>query len=907
MEGLKRFFIYLFTLITIGCIESCSDELGNNADADQQPFSGTLSLNVTAGSADIATRAVNLNDGATVNINSLWIGVFDKSTGKKVGSTRIDGFNKTLSSGTPSRNTVTVDFYSDYANPEVIVVGVANFEEVTTSDKTPVIDALQAIGSWGELVEIDIDAASAYAGDKGEDNVSQAPFLMGYYLESTGLSRVPKYDQFDSSDGTVSIYPENASTAMTIKLFTDETGELYVPAGALTLRRFITNVNVNLVLGPGIEVSDVSYKVFNQPQFVYLVQRRTDTTMGRAFSDWQKFSPNRSDCFLTSSGKFVGEPVYKDDEEWRTNVSSDGKSFSFQHFENKHWGFGEITSFSDREAKNPDGTLKALSPTASMPYNNYASYFKIRMHVVDHNTGRNGDVTYTIHEGLCNTDDGRKAETEDIKMKDFGNFRNVNYTYTINVNGMEKIVVNAAMQEDNERHNNGQEGNIWQLIYANGDNGLIPEDGGTFGTVSFDSSANPAFRLYGSDENGNRFDICYNFPDKGAAFLGGFWPEGDSQTIFTNSLADLNKLPESLLAGLKITDGSKDYNIEEFLSNFDPSKTYRFKFSTYTGPWEEDPRENMRALYLFDRNELHEDFDGCSSFGKIYVAEQYPRDTRPTKSFDKNNVIGHTALHATAENKWCGCANSVVELIWAHDQSFEGYIIEIAGFREKISKEELTSYIKTVSGKQAVVYPYITDRIAGSENSLDVTITPIMANKAYKGVPTVISGILAVYPSKWIIKSTPLWKDLNINGKTQIDVEYRGLELFQDNATANSSSKGNYLSFGGSTNLTTRVIRFYTVKSGKLTVNACSNAGLPSGSASNSIDTSRYLMADLVKINDDGTMTTLKTISREDEHVCYNNTTVDRVFDIAIDEPCYVYITMSGGNIRVHGITFDAY
>lgn len=910
MKGFSRIFIYLFYLLLFAGTVSCSDSLIDNGnETGQKPFSGTLSLCVSAGDADVSSRSLNMNGGAAISINSLWVGVFDMTTGQRLGSTQIDGFNKTVSGGTPSRNMITVDFYSDYSNPEVFVVGVANYEDVVTCGNIPVIDAVRNAGSWKELVAIDIDARSAYAGDKGENSVSQSPFLMGYFLESAGLSRVPKFNQFDpdGDSGAVHIYPENASSAMTVKLFTDESGSLYVPTGALVLRRLVSNINVSLKPGPGIEISDVSYMVFNQPRAVYLVQRRTDTASGRSFADWQKYSPNRSDCFLTENGTFAGESMYEDDAEWRTDVSSDGRSFSFQHFENKHWGFGDIASFSDREAKNPDGTLKALSPGGESPYNSYASYFKIRMHVVDHNTGRNGDLVYTIHEGLCNTDDGRKADSDAVKMKDFGSFRNTNYTYTVNVNGMENVVVNAAMEYEDENHNNGQEGTIWQLVYANGDDAQIPDAGGVYGDVRFNESADIAFRVYGTDTEGRRFDLCYNFPENGSSLLGGFWPENDSETVFTDNPADLAQLPSNLLAGLRVTDGSADYTVEEFLNGFDSSKSYRFRFDAYNGPWEDDPRENMRALYLFDRNEIHSDFDGCSRFGKIYVAEQYPFDDRPTLRFNKNNVIGHTSLHQTAENKWCGCVNSRIELVWAHDQAFEGYYVEAGGFREKITKEDLPSYLSTVSGKKAVVYPYITDRIAASETPYDITITPIPADKSYKGEPTVISGYLAVSPTKWIIKSTPLWMDLNINGKTYADVEYRGLELFQDNSTKNSSVKGSYLSFGGSSNLTNRVLRFFTVKSGKLTLKVCSNAGLPSGAPSNSLDTSRYVMASLVKYDDAGNQIVLKTISLEDQYVPYSNTTADRVFDLVVDEPCYVYVTMSGGNIRVYSITFDAY
>lgn len=906
MKTLKKLYIFLLAVIATLGAASCADGIiDDSPSTDGEGFSGTLTLGVSAGEAGISSRAVNMNDGAAVQIKSLWVGVYDRLTGKRIGATKIDGFDKTLASGTVSRNTVTVDFYSDRANPEVYAIGIANYDGVTTWDGTPVIEAVQAAASLSELVEIDVDTSSAYAGDKGEATGSQAPFLMGFYLKSDGLTRVPKYDQMEAS-GTqsVGIFPDNASAAITIKLYTDERGDLYVPSGALTLRRLVTNVNVKLVPGPGIEISDVKYMVFNRPELVYLVQRRTDTSAGRGFADWQRFSPNAADRFVTEDGGFAGVPVYTADTDWRTETGTDGLSFSFQHFENKHWGLTSPASFSDREAKNPDGTLRALSPGGSRPYNDHASYYKIKMHVTDRNTGRSGDVTYTIHEGLCNDEDGRRAETEDVMMRDFGAFRNTNYTYTVNVNGMEKIVVNASLDEEDDSHLNGQEGMVWQLLYAGGDARRIPEEGGTYGEVSLDAAASPAIRIYGTGDDGRLYDVCYNFPSNGAQILGGFWPEKTENTVFTDNPADLGGLPRNLISDLLVTDGTRDLSVNDFLALDSYGATYRFKFSGFNGPWEDDPRENMRALYLFDRNELLEDFDGCSSFGKVYVAEQYPFDNRPTLSFNTGSVMGHTALHTTSENKWCGTTNSQIELLWTHDTRFEGYFIEVEGYREKIDKTELMNYVRTVNGKQAVVYPYVTDRLAGSETAYDVTITPIPVDKNYKGSPTVVSGMLAVYPSNWQVKTTPLWKDLNINGKTQVDVEYRGLWMYQNHTTANASVKGSYLSFGGGSNTTTRKLGFYTTKSGKLTVTCCSNAAATAGST---LDTSRYLLACMVKYDEDGNPTVLNEISKEDEYVCGNNTTCTRTFDIVIDEPCYVMVCMTGGNIRVHGIRFDAY
>lgn len=898
---MRRFITYLILFTVIVCA-SCSDEIieaeGRSEDG---PFCGTLSLNVSAGSSEVGTRSLNFNDGATVTLNSLWVGIYDIESGKRIGRTRIDNFDKSVLSGTASRNIVTVDFYSERTNPEVLVVGVSNYEGVVTWDRTPAIEAVEAADTWSQLVEIDIDAQSAYAGSKGEDPSSQAPFLMGYYLESEGLSRVPKFDQIDHyGEASVAIYPERAANAASVRLVTDESGVLYIPSGALTLRRMVSNINVNIESSDNIKISDVRFKAFNNPQVVYLVQRRTDTK-NRSHVDWQVMSPNRADMFLSSDGSYTGNPTYKDYTEWKTANANGGMGFSFQHFENKHWGFGDLKSFSDREAKNDDGTFKALSPSSSAPYNDHASYFKIKMHATDTKTGRSGEIEYTVHEGLCNTDDGRATEDQSVRMKDYGSFRNTNYTYTVTVNGFENIIVNASLDEDSEEHNNGQSGIIWDLRYANGESYQIPEEGGAYGEMKFGRDANIAFRLYWNSVDGQKVDICYNYPDNTAGMFGGFWPDSDSNTVFADNINVLNSLPANLANAVKITDGVSEYTVTEFLSNMNPAKTYRFKFDAYEGAWDEDQRESMRALYVFDRNELNVDYDRCSSYGRIYIAEQYPRDIRPTVGFNTSNTVWHSAIHSTSENKWCGCVNSKIDLVWKHDNAFEGYYIEIDGRREKISRQDLPSYLSTLNGSTVVTYPYITDRV--TDKTYDVTITPIPADKSFKGKATVVAGALAVYPTQWLMNSTPLWKDLNINGKTYADVEYRGLELFHNHSTANTSVKGNYISFGGAGNTTTRVIRFYTVKSGKITVSMCSNAS----GTSTGIDNSRYLQVDQVKYDEKGNQVIIKRQNLQSQGLPFAGYPANRVIDISIEEPCWIYVYGVGSNTRTHGITFEAY
>ena len=905
---------YIFALLMLLQLGGCREEdFGGDPTAQDGPCSGTIAIDLTPFAGAVRTRALDMEDGATININTLWIGVYNKETGRKIGST-VDQTRRRLTTGVIAKNQITVDFYSESANPEVCIVGVANFDGVKDAAGNPIVSLLDEADTWNALMELSVDAESAYAGDKGQAEGASAPFLMGYFLNATGLTRAPKFNQFQKSDG-VAMYPATAQEAMKARLngTLDTDRDIYVPAGALVLRRLVSNVKVNIVPGDGVTVSNISYKVFNMPSTLYLAQRRTDTESPSNHSTWQSRSPNYADRFVASDGSLLRSGAYYDSD-W---TSVDDPTFSFQHFENKHWGAPGVTTFSQREAKTTGGRFAALCPGDQAPYNNYGSYFKIKMTVTDA-SGRMGDVEYTIHEGLCNNDNGQTTDDDAERYRDFASFRNNNYTYTINVNGINKIIVNAESDEEGSDHLNGQQGSIWEVEYA-GEKNRIPNTGGTYGNMRFDANANLAMRFYWNDRNGNLYDYAYiNMADQtllqrvlADSSLAKVWPV----TTSTKFLTSPAQIPAAINGIFTITTSSgASYTLSQFLSlgSYSASEDYHISIGAYdTDEIEGNPRVYMRALYLMDTNKIHVDrYDGCSMAGKIYAAEQYPEANYTPFSLSDADMIWHNAFHDDAGQagyKWCGTTYSRVYLTWIHHTEARGYVINVDGKTFRI--DDASQYVEQWNGKDIVKYPlYTTDFSVGKH---DVTFTPIVDENVYQPVAYTATGALDLISPEWWVKSTPGLKDINTNGKTKFDYEFYGLEYSQTNSTANASSKGSYISYGGGPNLTDRVLRIFVTKSGEMTSYVRSN--LTDGVKTDSKDRFAEIMivyedqVGKITINDlrnglypdqywkaANPLTRDGTISRYDTK--HNHFTLDR--------PAYVYFCNNNGNALYYGFKY---
>lgn len=871
----KHFLTYLLLLVgSMISLTSCVDEVYKpGTEPSKGEIRGKLVLSLTTSDVSDRSRTVNVERGGAIKINHLWIGAFNVNTGRCMGAA-IYPEPLIMNSGEVHKNLFEIDFVNNEADlPLAYIVAIANYEGVTTWDGTPLVDYLpdgyenRSKINWQTIVDLDINTASAYAGEKGEDEDANAPFLMGYFQDAVNLSAYPRINQFEyfgSNPTPTAIYPTDARDGMDIELGDSSDSNVYVAAGAICLRRLVAHNEVNINLGPGMQVTDIMYKRYNMPRVVFMTQRMNDTNYyeeGR--ETWAKYSSNRADQLLPATMPEDDEAAYLDptfpydaDREW---IPVEGHTFAFDHFENKQWGLGTITSQNDREQKNPDGrTYTALCHGEQDWYRNYSSYFVIKMHVVDTNKGETADVEYVVHEGFCNTADG-KVTTGPDRFYDFSSFRNLNYIYTININGISNIHHNATSSAGEMGHYNGQSGEIWQMDYVTGSaEEKIGAEGGTFtkpGFMKFSANPDLGFRLYGRDEDGKIVDICYNVPENMYDGFKGLWPtDKTTRVILTDDNLLSAQISSKVLKGIAIvnSDGT-DLDICQFIygiknGTYSTAESYSVRFDSYDDVFLGVPRKFMRALYVFDLNDddsfIH-DAEGCCSIRSIFAAEQYP-ECLPLESvsFDASNIIWHHDWYdySTQESTWCGSENSGIPLIWQHDPRITGYQLYIQNtevpdidMTVTIGPSELSRYVQYDEDNDRYIFKYVLStaklpaKSASAAYNHDLTVTVMVdEDRNTVGEPTLVNSCIRTCPSSWDFTSTKEWSTFDFKQNAYPNVEMRGLRMYTANPANRGSSQTTnprYINFGSGGSKDDRYFSFYASKPGYMYITVTHTGG----------------------------------------------------------------------------------
>lgn len=661
-----KYRIYFLSLLTTLLASSCVDNnlysLTDKEISPEEYEEGYTYFDAFVDNFSLRTRNIQFEEGSSVRINSLWVGVFDINTGECVEKKETTQDYKFLTSGELARGVLRMKFDgpgSDYnGDGNFFMVAVANFNGVkartsdNTAEETDLSTILESVTDWDDFNDIGVETTTAYAGDHNLDSPVLAGFLntTDAYSANVKSSTHIKINQFaDSSKGMVQLLPatlpvsgQNLLKSLAIKY--NDSLNRYVDdaAGAeglnhtIFFRRLIANINVNIVTPENseIQITDVSYRRFNIPKMVYIIERSlldnegnfpTDAFLSPNFADmnpesgYYKDDDNYKDLDQSSGSSNSGNGQFSelDKRNWlKDNVTpnDDGSwTFSFQHFANKHWARKPLTEYADREKLNTDGSFNALADDKD-DINNNASYFIVKMHLINPYKNRCSEAEYTIHEGYTSDSQGYDFtgndnsstynETEWYKyiLSDFSCARNINYTYNLRVNSFENLLFNVNGIADSENvtvHRSDIGGKVWQFNYVNepkdesgndkcnstsynvhfdksiGDfTGAIQDKGGIFKkAIRIDSDKpNLAFRLYGYNSKKNEIEgYNYNFPDNSFSWLNGMWPEsvGNMSSYFQDYDAlikayekDMPQIDNLLYTAFKIID-EKDFNEEQ--------------------------------------------------------------------------------------------------------------------------------------------------------------------------------------------------------------------------------------------------------------------------------------------------------------------------------------------------------
>ncbi len=400
---------------------ACTDELNYPGQTVEEGLPATITVNVTLPEMTEITRA-DIREGLDYQVNSLWIGVYNATSKKRTGSQ----FVASADFGTTTahtKNSITEQIEAETGSS--YIVAVANYEGRTCSmeGETGLISyekALEGADTYEKFLSI-----VANFNDAGEINTAapvNALLMSGHYIDGSS----------SHSDGS---YTDPDPVAI------DDTK--ITLTGSIHLRRLVSQVKFEVSYDTD-NISDfqiISYQVKNVPNQSWLYERNDGTLNG---GDTHKIGTTES--YQTSN-------LY-------TNATSEGTTWKFDwwQFENKRTGKDWVNDYNDRELEYKDkedgtntGKYKALlaesKDAESLPSdlsNNNATYLelKVRMTMSKDENGdalkvasRNVEATYTIHLGYV--DDA----------KDFNSLRNSKYTYTVKIENVNSILVEATCEE----------------------------------------------------------------------------------------------------------------------------------------------------------------------------------------------------------------------------------------------------------------------------------------------------------------------------------------------------------------------------------------------------------------------------------------------------------------------------
>ncbi|MCH5238833.1 MAG: hypothetical protein J1F38_01290 [Muribaculaceae bacterium] len=563
--------VLAFSTMSVASLTSCKDELKLDYGTIElgDKVEGKLNVNVQLPGASQRTRNVDFSNSAVIKVDSYWVGVYDTYTGELLGyrletEPRKEGGSRyTINGTTGVFNVEDVEIYYYQKHPEVYVVGVVNLNNVkgkiagSSNELSDLSTLLSNATKWEDFCKISVDTQSIEnAVTETTDGINQMPLLMGYYSTAgTGLHpTVSSWDNYSVStddvrvrisDGNNGLKLDDGSVKLkrlvseitvhvggleTMESLMDQLNKLYpgiLPeyytrsTGQNAIKEKLSeNSETRAIVEPSmpdlqeVKISNLYYKVLNNPKSVYLAEHTTDrNAYKRTQQDFANYSPNSAD--------YDGAVGYESIDEW---IPVNGNTFTYQAYENKHWGntdwldeyihkyYIDEPNFDDlywsmeyyqykrkllmydsfplrsKTYHWENNTLRMLCPTPAEDWNNYAPTFAIKADVQfvypdNVSPGRyptSATLEFIINEGFSSMADGsafwetmkkitppngssatiqealetmkKMVEASENLISDYQRSRNTKYNYYLSIVGAEMLMANVIPYEYDEEH-----------------------------------------------------------------------------------------------------------------------------------------------------------------------------------------------------------------------------------------------------------------------------------------------------------------------------------------------------------------------------------------------------------------------------------------------------------------------
>lgn len=441
----------------------------------------SISLTLTLPDMETVTRNAGIDPFGddSHRVEDLWIGIYNASSGRKVGEKYVPygALNyQHVQYGRITLNEIKV------LSGECYIVAVANTSNNSAIDVTkeegdiPMKDLLKAAETWRDFKNI----AAVMPETQSLMRTGSSLMLSGAFS--------PR-DVTDSHGNDDDVDANGAPQKVMIK-----PGDNGTLKGSIHLRRIDSYVRINIVAGSNITVEPVSWQVCNLPGISYVFEQggnnAADLPIG-AKKIWQnRYDPNDPTTEVDFNSSYYHDSrIYEANtfEPIRDISNETGVYIDFYQMENKHTGLiknenlpnaPDLYYYNKRELEFKSENLNTgwytslvSSPGESIPAtpdsgewkNNNASFVILKARVsyyydgsteasiaaaepidinnysgnLDNVVHRVGDAIYTIHLGYC------EGSNDFEKSNDFNCRRNTKYTYKVTIKGVNNIKIEA--------------------------------------------------------------------------------------------------------------------------------------------------------------------------------------------------------------------------------------------------------------------------------------------------------------------------------------------------------------------------------------------------------------------------------------------------------------------------------